>query len=63
MILYLENTSKNKVITLRYGEGNNKILQLNPGENKPLPVEITKYKLKTYLPFLIIIFKNANLRE
>lgn len=49
MTLYLENTSKNKVITLRYGEGNNKMLQLNPGEKKPLPVEITKYKLKTYL--------------
>lgn len=49
MTLYLENTSEKKSIALRYGDGNNFMLQLNAKERKPLPLEITKQKLQSYL--------------
>lgn len=49
MTLFLHNTSKNKTLTLRYGNGNNFMIQLNPLEKAVLPLEITKQKLQSYL--------------
>ena len=49
MTLYLENTSNKKTMSLRYGDGNNLLLQLNPGEKQPLPLKMNKQKLQVYL--------------
>ena len=59
MTLYLENTSNKKTITLRYGSGNNNMLQINPQEKQILPSIITKHKLQTYLH----LFKDLKLVE
>ena len=59
MTLYLENTSEKKTITLRYGEGNNYMLQINPKKKELLPLELTKQKLKIYLH----LFKDLKLVE
>lgn len=59
MTLYLHNTSKKKTVCLRYGNGNNCMLQLNPEEKKELPREITKQKLQSYLH----LFKDLKVEE
>ena len=59
MTLYLHNTSKKKTVCLRYGDGNNYMLQLNPEEKKELPREITKQKLQSYLH----LFKDLKVEE
>lgn len=59
MTLMFENTSENKSLSLRYGNGLNLAIQLLPGEKKPIPVEFTKGLLQSYLS----LFKDLKVIE
>ena len=48
MSLVLKNTGKNS-ITIRFGEGLNQALQLLPDESKPLPLNMSKSLIQSYL--------------
>ena len=49
MTILLKNVTSKKVLTLRYGDGMNSLLQLLPGEEKPVPVLMRKGLLQYYL--------------
>ena len=49
MTLMLVNESKKEAITLRYGDGLNKMLQLNPGKKIACPPELRRTLLQHYL--------------
>lgn len=49
MTVSLKNVTSKKVLTLRYGDGLNSLLQLTPGEEKSVPVSMKKSLLQHYL--------------
>lgn len=49
MTLMLVNESKKEAITLRYGDGLNKMMQLNPEQKAPCPPELRRTLLQHYL--------------
>lgn len=49
MTIFLKNVSKAKTITLRYGDGMNKMIQIKAGEQKPYPAAMNQGLLAHYL--------------
>ena len=47
--LFLENTSKKMSLTLRYGDGLSRSIQIAPLAKHPLPLEMSKGLLQSYL--------------
>jgi len=59
MSIFFKNTSKTKSISLRYGDGNNNMIQLKPGQQQPIPSIFNKQKLQSYLR----LFKDLKIVE
>lgn len=59
MAIFFKNTSKTKSISLRYGDGNNNMIQLKPGQQEPVPAVFNKQKLQSYLR----LFKDLRIVE
>lgn len=59
MAIFFKNTSKIKSISLRYGDGNNNMIQLKPGQQEPVPTIFNKQKLQSYLR----LFKDLRIVE
>jgi len=49
MTLMLRNNSKKSSLTLRYGDGLNKAIQIAPGQDVDFPLEMSKGLIKSYL--------------
>ena len=66
MSLMLKNTGKNS-ITIRFGEGLNQALQILPEESKPLPINMSKSLMQSYLSLFkdlkVVDAKNDNGHE
>lgn len=59
MTLMLKNTGEKSSLTLRYGDGLNKAIQILPGKQVELPTEMSKKLIQSYLS----LFKDLKIIE